>query len=148
MTSETASASGPSFEEIAETFELLDDWEARYGYVIELGAGLPGLDASQKTNETKVDGCASQVWLVAERVAGENGVERLFFEGDSDAHIVRGLIAVLKSLLNGRAPAEVAAADPVSEFAKIGLDAQLSSQRSNGLRAMVARLQAIARDLS
>lgn len=138
----------PGFEEIAETFELLDDWEARYAYIIELGGALRGLEASRKTAETKVDGCASQVWLAEKLSTGEDGVRRLYFDGDSDAHIVRGLIVVLQSLLDGRPPAEIAASDPAADFARIGLDAQLSSQRSNGLRAMVARLKATAAELS
>lgn len=144
MTSETERAA-PTFEEIAETFDLLDDWEARYGYIIELGGALAGLDDAQKTPETKVDGCASNVWLVARTVAGPDGAPRLVFEGDSDAHIVRGLIMVLKSLLNGRSPQEVAQANPAADLAKIGLESQLSAQRSNGFRAMVARLQDLAR---
>ena len=135
---------GPSFEEIAETFALLDDWEAKYEYVIELGAGLPGLEDSQKTPATKVDGCASQVWLATEIEADENGLKRLTFEGDSDAHIVRGLIAILKALLSGRAPADIAASDPIASLREIGLESQLSSQRSNGLRAMVERLMKVA----
>lgn len=136
---------GPSFEEIAETFQLLDDWEARYGYVIELGQGLSGVDDALKTAATKVEGCASQVWLVTELVDSEDGSRRLYFEGDSDAHIVRGLIAVLRALLSGNRVSEIAAADPVGELGKIGLGAQLSAQRSNGLRAMIARLQGIAK---
>lgn len=141
----TTEAAGPSFEEIAETFELLDDWEARYGYIIELGGALPGLKDADKTDATKVDGCASQVWLVAEVRTDADGGARLHFEGDSDAHIVRGLISVLKALLSGRAPSEIAASDPAARFAEIGLDGALSAQRSNGLRAMVARIQDVAR---
>ncbi len=87
-----------AFEEIAETFELLDDWEERYKYVIELGRSLPGLSDAQKTPETKVEGCASQVWLVSEIRPDESGVALFQFDGDSDAFIVRGWIAVLKAL--------------------------------------------------
>ena len=135
---------GPSFEEISETFELLDDWESRYGYVIELGSKLPGLEESQRTPETKVDGCASQVWLATEVKADGASGKRLFFQGDSDAHIVRGLIVILRALLNGKTLAEVREADPSADFAQIGLDSALSSQRSNGLRAMVRRLRDVA----
>ncbi|MCI4665450.1 MAG: SufE family protein [Neomegalonema sp.] len=134
----------PSFDEIAETFELLDDWEARYAYLIEIGGDLPALDESLKTKENKVDGCASQVWLVTRVSSSDQGAPILHFEGDSDAHIVRGLIVVLKSLLNGQPAKEIAETDPAASFAKIGLDAQLSTQRSNGLRSMIARLKQIA----
>lgn len=136
-------ANAPDFEEIAETFELLDDWEERYRYVIELGKDLPGLPESERTAERKVDGCASQVWLAPE-IYEDGGVQRLRFDGDSDAHIVRGLIAILRSLLSGRPVAEVARADVPASLARLGLDSALSSQRSNGLRAMVTRLQTIA----
>ena len=136
-------AGAPDFDEIAETFELLDDWEERYRYVIDLGKGLPGLPEALRTPQTKVEGCASQVWIAPE-IREEGGVKRLFFEGDSDAHIVRGLIAVLKALLSGRPVAEIAASEPIEDFARLGLDAHLSPQRSNGLRAMVERLKRLA----
>ena len=137
-----------AFEEIAETFELLDDWEERYKYVIELGRGLPGLPDSQKTSDTKVEGCASQVWLVSELRSDPNGAVSFHFEGDSDAFIVRGLIAVLKALLSDRPASEVAAADPIADFAELGLDSHLSPQRSNGLRAMIARLKKLSAENS
>lgn len=140
-----ADGAGPSFEEIAETFELMDEWEDRYRYVIELGRALPPLPEARRGAETKVEGCASQVWLDTRIDADTDGARRLYFEGDSDAHIVRGLIAVLRALLNGRLVADAAQADPIAELARLGLDAQLSSQRSNGLRAMVERLTTIAR---
>ena len=136
--------SAPSFDDIAETFELLDDWEERYRYVIELGKDLPGLPESERTAERKVDGCASQVWLAPEIYDGPDGARCLRFQGDSDAHIVRGLIAILRSLLSGRTVAEIADADVQGALARLGLDSALSSQRSNGLRAMVARLKMIA----
>ncbi|MEO1292679.1 MAG: SufE family protein [Pseudomonadota bacterium] len=132
------------FEEIKETFDLLDDWEERYRYVIELGKGLPGLSEAERTPETKVDGCVSQVWLVPHVSQDADGTERLHFEGDSDAHIVRGLIAVLRGLLSGKPVAEIREADPLAEMAALGLDAHLSPQRSNGLRAMVKRIKSIA----
>lgn len=137
-----------AFEEIAETFELLDDWEERYKYVIELGRSLPGLSDAQKTPETKVEGCASQVWLVSEIRPDESGVALFHFDGDSDAFIVRGLIAVLKALLSGRPAQEVAAAEPIADFASLGLDSHLSPQRSNGLQAMIARLKKLSSENS
>lgn len=131
----------PPFEEIAETFELLDDWEDRYRYVIDLGKALPGLADDKRTAATKVDGCASQVWLDVHVGSPNGGAPVLRFAGDSDAHIVRGLIAILQSLYDGAPAAEVAAASPLARFASLGLDTQLSAQRSNGLASMVRRLQ-------
>jgi cysteine desulfuration protein SufE len=129
----------PAFEIIAEDMAFLDEWEDRYRYVIELGKAMPPMDEALKTPATKVDGCASQVWI-ATRPDGD----RLDFDGDSDAMIVRGLIAVLKALYGGRARAEILATDAQAAFARLGLDQALSSQRSNGLRAMVARLRQAA----
>ena len=134
----------PEYAEIVETFELLDDWEERYRYVIEIGKALPGLSEAQKTSETKVDGCVSQVWLVSSIEPGADGAPRLHFDGDSDAFIVRGLIAVLKAMLSGRPAAEIAASDALSDLAALGLDAHLSPQRSNGLRAMIERVKSLA----
>lgn len=131
----------PDYAEIEETFELLDDWEERYRYVIDLGKKLPGLPDDAKNAATKVDGCVSQVWIVSETRMAPDGRKSFHFDGDSDAFIVRGLIAVLSALLNGKTPQEVAAADPLSEFAKLGFDSHLSPQRSNGLRAMIHRLR-------
>lgn len=140
-------ADTPSFEEISETFELMDDWMDRYRYVIELGQALPGLDEASKTVETKVDGCASQVWLKSEAVRGPEGSVRLRFDGDSDAHIVRGLIAVLRALLSGRTVDEIAEFDALGAFDQLGFGEHLSSQRSNGLRAMIARVRSEAESL-
>ena len=125
-----------AFEDIAETFDFLDDWEDRYRHVIELGKALPALDDALKVPATKVEGCASQVWIMP-RI--ENG--RFDFQGDSDALIVRGLIAVLHALYAGLPVAEVGAVDAPAELARLGLDAHLSAQRSNGVRAMVARIR-------
>lgn len=130
---------GRSFDEIAADMDFLDDWEDRYRYVIELGRDLPPLDPALRTEATKVQGCASQVWLVPRREG-----DRLDFEGDSDAMIVRGLIAVLHALYGGKRPEEVLAVDAPGAFRRLGLDQALSSQRSNGLRAMVARLRDVA----
>lgn len=133
-----------SFDEIVENFELFDDWEDRYRYVIELGRGMPELPAERRTHATKVEGCASQVWLVPEVRSSPEG-PRLFFNGDSDAMIVRGLISILVSLISGRRLDEIRRLDIRGELARLGLDQALSSQRSNGLRAMVARIEDIAR---
>ncbi|AVO36574.1 SufE family protein [Pukyongiella litopenaei] len=128
-----------AFEAIVEDFEFLEDWEDRYRYVIEQGRAMAPLDDALKVPATKVDGCASQVWLHP-RI--ESGV--FSFEGDSDAMIVRGLIAVLRALFNGLPVAEVARVDARSEMARLGLNDHLSSQRSNGLRAMIERIGSVA----
>jgi cysteine desulfuration protein SufE len=130
----------PAFEDIAETFAFLDDWEDRYRHVIELGRAMPPLDDSFKVPALKVQGCASQVWL---RPVIEGG--RFDFQGDSDAMIVRGLIAILHALYAGLPMAEVAQVDAPAELARLGLNDHLSSQRSNGLRAMVERIREVAR---
>ena len=131
------------FEEIVETFEFLDDWEDRYRHVIELGKAMPDLDDSQKSQLTKVDGCVSQVWIVP-TVAGEGAEQRLSFVGDSDAMIVKGLIAILRAMLDGETTTAISATDVTSELGRLGLDQHLSAQRSNGLKAMVARLKGLA----
>eukprot|EP01035_Chromulina_nebulosa_P041674 gene41674-56410_t len=123
--------------ELADEFELLGDWEERYRYVIELGKDLAQLCDDERTDDHKVRGCASQVWLVTERNA--DGV--LTFRGDSDAHIVRGLIAILLRLYSGHSPAEILAFDVKTAFETLGLTGALSSQRSNGLASMVARIR-------
>lgn len=131
------------FEDIVETFEFLEDWEDRYRHVIELGKAMPDLDESQKSSLTKVDGCVSQVWIVP-TVTGEGADRRLSFVGDSDAMIVKGLIAILRALLDGETTQKIADADVVAELGRLGLDQHLSAQRSNGLKAMVARLKGLA----
>jgi len=128
-----------AFEEIAETFAFLDDWEDRYRHVIELGRAMPPLEDALRVPATKVAGCASQVWLHPEIAGGRYG-----FRGDSDAMIVRGLIAVLAALYNGVPVAEVARIDAQAELARLGLTDHLSAQRSNGLRSMVARIRETA----
>ncbi len=141
---DSTAATSPDFEELVENFELFDDWEDRYRYVIDLGKGMEPLSEAERTAEHKVDGCASQVWLVPE-ISGDGAVTQLSFRGDSDAMIVRGLIAVLRALFSGRPVGEIAATDAQAQLGRLGLDAALSSQRSNGLRAMVARIQGLAR---
>ncbi|NEY91323.1 SufE family protein [Tabrizicola oligotrophica] len=128
-----------AFEEIAETFEFLDDWEDRYRHVIELGKAMAPLDDSFKVAGYKVDGCASQVWL---RPVISGGV--FDFQGDSDAMIVRGLIAVLHALYSGVPVGQVGAVNAPAELGRLGLNEHLSSQRSNGLRAMVERIRKVA----
>lgn len=129
----------PAFEEIADTFDFLDDWEDRYRHLIEMGRDMPPLDAALKVEATKVRGCASQVWLVP-RIEG--GV--FHFDGDSDAMIVRGLIAVLRALYGGVALTDVAGIDAHAELGRLGLNDHLSAQRSNGVRAMVERIRQVA----
>ena len=133
----------PAFEEIAETFDFLDDWEDRYRHVIELGKAMPAMAEAVKVPATKVEGCASQVWILP-RIEGTGPAARFDFEGDSDAMIVRGLIAVLHALYSGLTLAEVGQVDAAGELGRLGLDQHLSSQRSNGLRAMVERIRRVA----
>lgn len=128
-----------AFEEIAETFEFLDDWEDRYRHVIELGKAMEPMEDAVKVPATKVDGCASQVWILP-RIEGQS----FDFQGDSDAIIVRGLVAVLHALYGGVSVQEVLKVDAGAELARLGLDEHLSSQRSNGVRAMVERIRALA----
>ena len=123
------------FEDLVETFELLEDWEDRYRHVIDLGKALPDMPEALKVPATKVDGCASQVWL---HITTDNGV--LTFIGESDAIIVRGLIAVLMTLYSGLQVSEIGRIDVLAELGRLGLNEHLSSQRSNGLRAMVTRV--------
>ncbi len=131
--------SSAAFEDIVADFEFLEDWEERYRYVIEKGKSLPAFDGALKVPATKVEGCASQVWLFPKIDAG-----RFSFEGDSDAMIVSGLIAVLQALYNGLTLQEVSRVDALSELARLGLNEHLSAQRSNGVRAMVERIQSVA----
>ena len=132
-----------AFEEIAETFEFLGDWEDRYRHVIELGRAMPPLDEAFRVPATRVSGCASQVWLLP-RIDGAGPQARFDFQGESDAMIVRGLIAILHALYAGLSVAEVARVDVAAELARLGLDQHLSAQRSNGLRAMVERIRWLA----
>ena len=131
----------PAFEEIVEDFEFLEDWEDRYRYVIARGKSMDALDDALKVPATKVDGCASQVWLHPRVEAGT-----FSFEGDSDAMIVRGLSAVLKALYNDVPVVEVPKVDAPGELARLGLNDHLSAQRSNGLRAMIERIRHVAED--
>ena len=131
-------------DEIVENFELLDDWEERYRYLIELGRAMPPLPDEARTDSNKVQGCASQVWLETrwDEVTGDP-VMRL--RGDSDAHIVRGLVALLIALFSGKRPREAAETDALGLFRSLGLSEHLTPQRSNGVRSMVERIKADAR---
>lgn len=129
----------PAFEDIAETFDFLDDWEDRYRHLIEMGKALPPMDSAVQVPATKVDGCASQVWILP-RIEGRS----FDFQGDSDALIVRGLIAILHALYSGVPLKEIGAIDAAAELGRLGLDDHLSAQRSNGLRAMVERIRLLA----
>ncbi|WP_284164244.1 SufE family protein [Frigidibacter sp. SD6-1] len=130
----------PAFEDIAETFEFLEDWEDRYRHVIEMGKAMPGLEEALRSPAIKVDGCASQVWLLPQ-IEGSGAGARFDFRGESDAMIVRGLIAILHALYSGLTVAEVLKVDAAAELKRLGLDEHLSAQRSNGVRAMVARIR-------
>lgn len=134
--------------DIRDDFELLDDWEDRYRYVIELGRKLPPFPDSARTDANKVRGCASQVWLVSHvsPSSGKGDDATMTFEGDSDAHIVRGLVAVLLAIYADKSPAEILATDAQAIFADLGLAEHLTQQRSNGLASMVARIRKDATD--
>jgi len=134
------------FEEIVDDFEFLEDWEDRYRYVIDLGKKLPPLDDNQRVETTKVHGCASQVWIVP-NINGDGPTARIGFDGDSDAMIVKGLIAVLHRLFDGVTATEALEIDAQAELSRLGLDQHLSAQRSNGLRAMIERIRQIAKAL-
>lgn len=130
-----------SIDEILENFELLDEWEERYRFVIDLGRDLPPFPEEARTEEHRVRGCTSRVWLVSSLNDG-----RMQFKGDSDAHIVRGLVYILLSLFSGKTPAEALEIDAKGVLSKLGLEGHLSPMRTNGLYAMVERIRAIAAD--
>lgn len=129
-----------AFNDIAENLRFLDDWEDRYRYIIELGQAVPPLAPDERNERTKVHGCVSQVWLVSER----NPDGTLAYRGQSDAMIVQGLVAILIALYSGRPAAEIAATDAIAMFDAIGLREHLTTQRSNGLVAMVNRIRSEA----
>jgi cysteine desulfuration protein SufE len=128
-----------AFEDIAANFSLLEDWEDRYRYLVELGQALPPLEEGERNAANKVHGCASQVWLVS-----ETDGSAMRFRGESDAMIVRGLVAVLIALYSGRPAAEIAETDAMPIFDRLGLGEHLTSQRANGLAAMVKRIRSKA----
>lgn len=138
-----------SIADIQNDFTLLDDWEDRYRYVIELGRALPAFPAELRTEQNRVRGCASQVWLATSEEARPAGGDPVMtFRGDSDAHIVRGLIAILFAVYDSKSPREILAIDAPAQFAALGLKEHLTPQRSNGLASMVERIRADARALT
>lgn len=132
-----------AFDELVDNFDLFDDWEERYRYVIDLGKQMPAFPDALKTDETLVEGCVSRVWL-DEKVTGTGPGAIVEFDGDSDAFIVKGLIAVLKTLFSGQSAEAILQTDVSRELARIDLSAHLSPQRSNGLNAMVERIRGFA----
>lgn len=132
-----------AIDQIIEDFAYLDDWEDRYRYVIELGKALPDLDDADRTDANKVQGCVSQVWLRTD-VIEQDGKKVLEFVGDSDAHIVRGLVAILFEIYSGHTPDDILAIDAQAILAKLGLGDHLTPQRSNGLASMIGRIRAEA----
>ena len=131
-------------DDIISNFDYLEEWEDRYRYLIELGRTLEILPEDAYTEENKVRGCASQVWLETKRVVDADGKLILRFRGDSDAHIVRGLVALVLALYSDHTPADILATDAMPLFEKLGLAAHLTPQRANGLRAMVDRIKSQA----
>lgn len=136
-----------AFQDIADNLSFLDDWEDRYRYLIELGQALPRLAEAEKSDANRVHGCVSQVWLVADR-REQDGRTILSYRGESDAMIVQGLVAVLLALYSNRPAAEIAATDAIALFDDLGLREHLTTQRSNGLVAMVNRIRAEGRAAS
>lgn len=128
-----------NIQDMIDDFAFLDDWEDRYMHVIDLGKGLPPLPDNARTDANKVKGCASQVWLVSDKNA-----DIWNFAGDSDAHIVKGLVAIVLEIFSGRSSAEIASLDANDILSKLGLAEHLSAQRSNGLAAMIGRIKAEA----
>lgn len=133
-----------TIDDIIADFDILDEWEDRYRYVIDLGRELKPYPEDARDAAHKVQGCVSQVWLKTE--TGEGADPEIIFLGDSDAHIVRGLVAIVLALYSGRRASEILAIDPDGVLKKLGLDEHLTPQRSNGLRAMVTRIRAEARE--
>ena len=131
-------------DQIRADFAVLDEWEDRYRYIIELGRTLEPLDEGKRNDANKVRGCASQVWLATDVVGERGSAARLDFSGDSDAHIVRGLIAILFAVHSGQTAAEILSTDARAFFSELGLNEHLTPQRSNGLASMMARIRADA----
>lgn len=148
MENTTADSAIRPIDEIIDDFAFLDDWEDRYRYVIELGRALPPLPDAERTAENKVQGCVSQVWLSLHPDKSADGAPRLHYKGDSDAHIVRGLIAILFGLFDGKPAGDILKTDAIAVLSKLGLEDHLTPQRSNGLHAMVARIRADAEALA
>ena len=134
-----------SIDEIIENFDLLEEWDDRYRYLIELGRTLPPLSAAARNDANKVQGCASQVWLATSIKPNGRSGPMLTFVGDSDAHIVKGLIAILLATYSGQHARDILATDAVELFVQLGLREHLTPQRSNGFRSMVERIRADAK---
>ncbi len=130
-----------AYDKLVEDFEFLDDWEDKYRYVIEIGRDLEDMPESDKTDENKVQGCVSQVWLTYEVDKSDPDDPVIRFKGDSDAHIVRGLVAIMLSAYSGKRASEIVRLDENEIFARLGLIENLTPQRANGLRAMVKRIK-------
>lgn len=128
-----------TIETIRDDFAFLDEWEERYRYIIELGEALPPFPDEARDAVHKVQGCVSQVWLVTDRGPGPDPVVR--FQGDSDAHIVRGLVAIMIALFSGKRASEIVTTDAEALMRSLGLDEHLTPQRANGLRSMVKRMK-------
>ena len=128
-----------NFDEIAETFEFFDDWEEKYKYIIDLGRTLPEFPEDQQTEENRVHGCTSRVWLI-HHMDGD----KLMLQGDSDAHIVKGLIALVLTIYSGKTLAEIVKTDAIELLGNLGLQQHLSPMRTNGLHSMVERIKSIA----
>ena len=137
----------PTIDDIRDNFSLLDEWDDRYRYVIELGRTLAPLPEAEHNAANKVQGCTSQVWLARRTARGADGEPVLSYLGDSDAHIVRGLVAILLTLYSGKSARTILATDALAEFDALGLREHLTPQRSNGLRAMVERIRRDAHDV-
>ncbi len=133
-----------TINDLADDFALLPDWEERISHVIELARSLEPITDAERTEENRVRGCISRVWLVSER--RDDAPEKLYFRGDSDAHLVRGEIAMLLRIFSGRTPQEILSIDPKAVFERLGLKDALTAQRSNGLFSMMNRIQQEARD--
>jgi cysteine desulfuration protein SufE len=133
-----------TINDLADDFALLPDWEERISHVIELARALDPISDAERTEENRVRGCISRVWLVSERRT--EAPEKLYFRGDSDAHLVRGEIAMLLRIFSGRTPQEILSIDPKAVFERLGLKEALTAQRSNGLFSMMNRIQQEARD--
>ena len=135
-----------TIDEIRDNFELLDDWDDRYRYVIELGRTLEPMPEAEHSAENKVNGCVSQVWLSKRMGQAVNGEPCINYRGDSDAHIVRGLVAIVLTLFSGRTPKEILSTDALAVFEEFGFREHLTPQRSNGLRSMVERIKTDAKE--
>lgn len=133
-----------ALQTIIDDFEYMDDWEDRYRYLIEIGKALPEMPQSEHVEANKVKGCASQVWLVAETRPGDPGDPVMIYRGDSDAHIVRGLVAIVLAATSGEKASMVESLDEAALLSRLGLGEHLSPQRANGLRSMVLRIKAHA----